>query len=86
MNSSRIRISGVVEAGLISAFMVGMPVLWWSPKQWIVISAVPVWLLLMALASVARRKNAQRQSIWIIFALMMSVYLCYALLAFYFRK
>jgi CHASE2 domain-containing sensor protein len=86
MNSSRIRISGVVEAGLVSAFIVGVPVLWWSPKTWVMISAVPIWFILMTLASVARRKNAQRQSIWIIFALMMSVYLCYALLAFYVRK
>jgi hypothetical protein len=83
---SRPRIAGPIESGLIFAFALWMPVLWWSPKTWVTIAAVPTWLVLWLLARVMRKRNAERRSTLPYLALEMSLYLCYACLAFYVRK
>jgi energy-converting hydrogenase Eha subunit A len=85
MSSIRINTVGPIYSGIIAAFILGMPILWWCPKSWVALAAIPAWVAVVGFAALIRKRKGTADS-WPFLASAVVVVAGYACLAYEIRK
>ena len=59
MNDKLLKIAAVAEAVVLAALLVAMPLIWWAPRGFVFLLAIPVWAALAILGFAHRRKRRE---------------------------
>jgi len=59
MNDKLLKIAAGAEAVVLATLLVAMPLIWWTPRSFVFLLAIPVWGALAFLGFAHRRKRRE---------------------------